>query len=112
MELRWSWIINRYEHDGSDLLIVLIFKKCYFIKAGEDGQIKIWSRSGMLRSTVLQGDIPIYTATWGADSNQILIAQGRYLVIKPLAPNTKPIRVSFFKLWSTKNLLMRVFMAN
>lgn len=49
----------------------------------------------MLRSTVLQGDIPIYTATWGADSNQVLIAQGRYLVIKPLAPNTKPIRVSY-----------------
>lgn len=51
----------------------------------------------MLRSTVLQGDIPIYTATWGADSNQVLIAQGKHLVIKPLAPNTKPIRVSLYK---------------
>lgn len=62
--------------------------------AGEDGQVKIWSRSGMLRSTVIQGDVPIYTATWGGDSNQVLIAQGRSLIIKPLAPNTKPNRVS------------------
>ena len=26
----------------------------FFISAGEDGQVKIWSRSGMLRSTLTQ----------------------------------------------------------
>lgn len=31
----------RWSHDGSAL-----------VTAGEDGQIKIWSRSGMLRSTL------------------------------------------------------------
>lgn len=49
----------------------------------------------MLRSTVVTGDVPVYTAAWGSDSNQILVAQGRSLLLKPLTPNSKPTRVSF-----------------
>lgn len=60
----------------------------------------------MLRSTIIQDDIPIYTAAWGSDSNQVLIAQGRTLVIKPLAPNTRPTRVGLSK---SINLLFRWF---
>lgn len=88
--------------------------KCYrhvVSLAGEDGQAKIWSRSGMLRSTLIHDDTPLYTAAWGPDSNQVLLAQGRMLVIKPLAPNTRPLRVStlflFFNIGRTsmKNLI-------
>ncbi|KAL0273596.1 UNVERIFIED_CONTAM: hypothetical protein PYX00_006229 [Menopon gallinae] len=74
-------LVGQWSYDGAGLLT-----------AGEDGQVKIWSRSGMLRSTILQGDVPIYTAAWSSDSNQVLIAQGRTLVIKPLAANSKPTR--------------------
>ncbi|GLG95764.1 F-box-like/WD repeat-containing protein ebi [Gryllus bimaculatus] len=69
---------GRWSYDGAGLLT-----------AGEDGQVKIWSRSGMLRSTILQSDTPVYSATWGPDSNQVLHTLGKMLVIKPLTPNSK-----------------------
>ena len=62
--------------------------------AGEDGQIKIWSRSGMLRSTVVQSGAPIYSATWSPDSSQVLYTSGNTLIIKHLTPNSKPQWVS------------------
>jgi len=65
------------------------------MSAGEDGQVKIWSRSGMLRSTVVQLDIPIYSAAWGPDSNQVLHTSGKMLVIKHLTPNSKPNKVHY-----------------
>lgn len=61
--------------------------------AGEDGQVKIWSRSGMLRSTVIQSNTPVYSAAWSPDALQVIHTSGKTLVIKPLAPNTKANRV-------------------
>lgn len=61
---------------------------------GEDGQIKIWSRSGMLRSTIAQEATPIYSATWSPDSNQILFTSNKMLVMKSLSANLKSNRVS------------------
>nr|CAD7260712.1 unnamed protein product [Timema shepardi] len=74
-------LTGRWSFDGAGLLT-----------AGEDGQVKIWSRSGMLRSTIIQSDTPIYSAAWGPDSNQVLHTLGKNLVIKHLAPNSKPNR--------------------
>lgn len=72
------------------------FTVLFFLTAGEDGQVKIWSRSGMLRSTIVQSDTPVYSAVWSPDSNQVLHTLGKVLVIKPLAPNSKPIQVRVF----------------
>ena len=49
----------------------------------------------MLRSTIVQLDIPIYSAAWGPDSNQVLHTSGKMLVIKHLTPNSKPNKVSY-----------------
>ncbi len=38
---------------------------------GEDGQVKIWSRNGMLRSSLTQCDSPVYSVVWGWDSDQV-----------------------------------------
>lgn len=66
-----------------------------FLTAGEDGSIKVWSKSGMLRSTVTQSHshlIPIRFARWSPNSNAILYATDNSLTIKPLAPNSKVIK--------------------
>ncbi|KAF6215468.1 hypothetical protein GE061_010222 [Apolygus lucorum] len=64
-----------------------------FLTAGEDGQVKIWSRSGMLRTVPVHASgVPIYCACWGPDSNNFLYTQGKHLVIKSLLPNVKPNR--------------------
>ncbi|XP_008307942.1 intraflagellar transport protein 80 homolog [Cynoglossus semilaevis] len=59
------------------------------ITAGEDGQIKIWSKSGMLRSTLISQGSPVYSVAWGPDSDRILYTSGRQLIIKPLQPSAK-----------------------
>lgn len=74
-------LVGQWSNDGSGLLT-----------GGEDGVIKIWSRSGMLRSTVVSSDNSIYSACWSPDSQSIAYTQGKCIVIKQLAPNTKPLK--------------------
>uniref|UniRef100_A0A8C4E433 Intraflagellar transport 80 homolog (Chlamydomonas) n=1 Tax=Dicentrarchus labrax TaxID=13489 RepID=A0A8C4E433_DICLA len=74
-------LAGRWNYDGTAL-----------ITAGEDGQIKIWSKSGMLRSTLASQGSPVYSVAWGPDSHRILYTSGRQLVIKPLQPSAKVIQ--------------------
>ncbi|XP_019850408.1 PREDICTED: intraflagellar transport protein 80 homolog [Amphimedon queenslandica] len=57
---------------------------------GEDGAVKIWSKTGMLRTVLVQNAIPVYAACWSPDSNQVLYTSGKTLIIKPLQPSSKP----------------------
>ncbi|XP_029173238.1 intraflagellar transport protein 80 homolog [Nylanderia fulva] len=62
-----------------------------FLTAGEDGLIKIWSRSGMLRST-LYGEsksLPILTSSWSPDCLTILYSQGTNLILQSFNSNSK-----------------------
>jgi len=79
---------GRWSPDGAGLLT-----------AGEDGVIKIWSRSGMLRSTVVQNDEAIHCARWAPNSTSIVFCQGGHISIKPLAANSKLIRVGTQKMY-------------
>lgn len=65
----------------------------YSSTASEDGVIKIWSRSGMLRSTVVQSNEPIICACWSPNSTAIAFCQGGNIAIKPLAANSKLSKV-------------------
>jgi hypothetical protein len=84
--------------------------------AGEDGIVKLWSRNGMLRSTLAQTckiftrlvnyyftivaslptityvilwciASPVYSVAWSVDGQQVLYTTGKYLVIKSIQPN-------------------------
>jgi len=59
--------------------------------AGEDGQIKTWSRGGMLRSSVVNGGKPIYCICWSPESDSILYCQDKQLHIVPTLPGNKQI---------------------
>jgi intraflagellar transport protein 80 len=54
--------------------------------AGEDGQVKVWSRAGMLRSTIAQADEPAYCVCWGggSSSGQLLFCSGSNVTIAAL----------------------------
>ena len=54
--------------------------------------MKIWSRSGMLRSTLAQNAAPVYALAWAPDTQSVLYASGNILTIKALAPNSKPLQ--------------------
>lgn len=74
-------LAGKWNHDGTAL-----------ITAGEDGQIKIWSKSGMLRSTLASQGCPVYSVAWGPNSDAILYTSGTQLIIKPLQPSAKVIQ--------------------
>lgn len=74
--------VGRWSPDGTGLLT-----------AGEDGVIKIWSKLGMLRSTIIQNETPIRAACWSPNSMSIGYCTGPFLAIKPLAANSKLIKV-------------------
>jgi len=72
-------LATRWSYTGNDL-----------VTAGEDGVVKMWSRSGMLRSTLSQCSSPVYAVSWSPDSDHILYTTGKQLVIKPIQPTAKP----------------------
>ncbi|KAL2095935.1 hypothetical protein ACEWY4_008083 [Coilia grayii] len=78
---RGAVLAGRWNCDGTAL-----------ITAGEDGQIKIWSKSGMLRSTLAQQGSPVYSVAWAPDSDRILYTSGKQLIIKPLQPSSKVLQ--------------------
>lgn len=51
---------------------------------GEDGHVKVWSRAGMLRSTLATLPHPAFSLAWGPDSNRLLVASGCDVVLLPL----------------------------
>lgn len=61
------------------------------LTSGEDGQVKIWSKAGMLRSTLASTVNPVYAAAWGAESNAVLFCSGRDLNVVPLQSGTKKL---------------------
>ena len=60
--------------------------------AGEDGQIKTWSRGGMMRSQVVQGGKPIYCIVWSPENDSILYCSDKNLVIVPTLPGNKQLQ--------------------
>ncbi|XP_029671491.1 intraflagellar transport protein 80 homolog [Formica exsecta] len=70
--------VGRWSNDGS-----------VFLTAGEDGLIKIWSRSGMLRSTLIKANLPILTSSWNPDCSTILYSQGANLILQSFNSNSK-----------------------
>lgn len=49
------------------------------LTAGEDGIIKIWSKLGMLRSTIIQNETPIRGACWSPNSLSIAYCTGPFI---------------------------------
>lgn len=64
ISVKWNW-------DGSAL-----------ISAGEDGELKVWSRSGNLRSALATAGEPVYSFVWGPDNDAVLWTGGASLHMK------------------------------
>mmetsp|Transcript_10377 Transcript_10377/g.19632 ORF Transcript_10377/g.19632 Transcript_10377/m.19632 type:complete len:756 (+) Transcript_10377:193-2460(+) len=74
-------IACKWNHEGTALAT-----------AGEDGVVKVWSRVGILRSTLVQSEACVYSVAWGPDSDQVLYTAGKSVVIKPLQPSAKTLQ--------------------
>lgn len=58
--------------------------------AGEDGQVRVWSRTGMLRSTLAQADAPVHCVAWGQDGDSLAYCSGPSVAVKPLQGGGAP----------------------
>jgi intraflagellar transport protein 80 len=52
---------------------------------GEDGSLKVYSRSGMLRTTLVSAGRPIYAVVWSPDGSSLLYASGKDVSLVSLA---------------------------
>jgi len=69
-----------WNHDGTEILT-----------SGEDGSIRIWSRAGMLRSTIASCPVPIYASCWSPDGQSVAHTLGQNITIKSTTPSVKPV---------------------
>lgn len=61
------------------------------LTSGEDGQVKTWSKAGMLRSTLASSENPVYAAAWGPDSSAVVFCSCGEIVILPLQSGSKKL---------------------
>jgi intraflagellar transport protein 80 len=59
--------------------------------SGEDGAVKIWSRSGMLRSTLTQMPRAVYSVCWSPDCEHLLFASGNKIHLKSIQAGQKQV---------------------
>jgi intraflagellar transport protein 80 len=58
---------------------------------GEDGAVKLWSRAGMLRATLVQGTQPVYAVAWAGDGSAVVHTDGGGLAVRARAAGRKPV---------------------
>ena len=79
-------------HEGAVILVKWCHDGSAILSAGEDGEVKIWSKSGNLRSTLASTGQSIYCAKWGPDDDQVLICNGKEIMIKSVQANRKNLQ--------------------
>ena len=73
-----SVICIQWSHDGSTIAT-----------GGEDGQVKVWAKTGMLRSTLSTHDRAIYSLAWGPASDQLVFTYHKQLFLKHIQAGQK-----------------------
>lgn len=92
-----NWNGNKLEksfkaHKGSIIVIRWSNDNSTLATAGEDGLIKIWSKVGMLRSTITVSNVlPVHAMSWSPDSNSLVYVNHKKLIIKSLSPQSKAL---------------------
>ncbi|KAG8223857.1 hypothetical protein J437_LFUL005420, partial [Ladona fulva] len=84
---RGAVLIGRWNQEGSS-----------FLTGGEDGYVKGWSRSGLLRWSleplaVENDSVSVHSAAWAPDANSVVHGVGSTLLFRSLTPGAKPFKV-------------------
>ena len=79
-------------HHGAITAVKWTYDSSAFLTAGEDGNVKQWSRNGSLRLKIAQGEPPIYCAVWSPDDCAVLYCAGSWITVKSTQINVKPLK--------------------
>eukprot|EP00747_Dinoflagellata_sp_TGD_P165344 gnl/TRDRNA2_/TRDRNA2_186490_c0_seq1.p1 gnl/TRDRNA2_/TRDRNA2_186490_c0~~gnl/TRDRNA2_/TRDRNA2_186490_c0_seq1.p1 ORF type:complete len:788 (+),score=158.72 gnl/TRDRNA2_/TRDRNA2_186490_c0_seq1:340-2364(+) len=78
-------------HRGAVICVTWSFDGSAIATSGEDGSVKVFSRSGMLRSTLTQMPHAVYSVVWSPDCEHLLFACGRRIHLKSIQAGQKQI---------------------
>lgn len=78
-------------HRGAVIALKWSFDGSALATAGEDGSVKVWSRSGMLRSTLAQMPHAIYAVVWSPDCEHLLLACKDKIFLKSIQAGQKQV---------------------
>jgi intraflagellar transport protein 80 len=78
-------------HRGAVISLEWSFDGSAIATAGEDGCVKVWSRSGMLRSTLTQMPHAVYSVVWSPDCEHLLFACNRKILLKSIQAGQKSV---------------------
>ena len=78
-------------HSGCSLSVRWSPDSSAIASSGEDGLVKIFSKTLLLRSTFSMQSNPVYSLSWSPSSHALVFASSTKLEIKELSPKSKPI---------------------
>lgn len=78
-------------HRGALISLKWSFDGSAIATSGEDGFVKVWSRSGMLRSTLAQMPKAVYSVVWSPDCEMLLFACGAKIHLKSIQAGQKQV---------------------
>jgi intraflagellar transport protein 80 len=78
-------------HRGAVISLKWSFDGSALASSGEDGSVKVWSRTGMLRSTLNQMPQAVYSVVWSPDGEHLLFACGQKVHLKSIQAGQKQV---------------------
>lgn len=76
-------------HQGATIQCVSSPNGTEILTCGEDGTVKIWSRNGLLRSTLVSLGQAIYCVDWSPDGSKVVLSSQSKIQTKPITPNAR-----------------------
>lgn len=81
-------------HDGSITGLVYSADGSSIVSSGEDGCVKVWSQTGIPRTTLVSAGKCVYALCWGSETTElggdcVLYCVGGDVIIKPLNPTVR-----------------------
>eukprot|EP01012_Entosiphon_sulcatum_P005298 TRINITY_DN1232_c0_g1_i1.p2 TRINITY_DN1232_c0_g1~~TRINITY_DN1232_c0_g1_i1.p2 ORF type:complete len:816 (-),score=154.57 TRINITY_DN1232_c0_g1_i1:3038-5239(-) len=80
-------------HKGAVVCLAWNWDGTALVTGGEEGIVKVWSQSGMLRATLANTNGQcVHSLAWAPQSDSVLITCGKELIVKPLQPSAKQLQ--------------------
>ncbi|OMJ95505.1 hypothetical protein SteCoe_1102 [Stentor coeruleus] len=79
-------------HEGAVICIKWSHDSSTIATGGEEGDVKIWAKTGILRSTLAQNGKAVFAVAWSPNSEQLLFASHRHITIKYIQAGQKQIQ--------------------
>jgi len=79
-------------HKGAVTALKWSYDGTTLATAGEDGSVRLWSKTGNLRAPLVQTDRPVYALCWSPENDSVLYCSDKNICIKPHLAGNKHVQ--------------------